>query len=210
MPAPPGTRKGSCPALSLTYLKHFCSMGWRHLGRGLQSGGLRSRPPQLTRRGQLKPQCGHPRAPATCPRWRRAGHSQMPPTQHPPSWRWLPQVAAHLLPGVSSLEARGERAPARPTPVTALEPCQGQEARLLGTRARWGRIRGSAHAVQQGGGGGGLCKLAWGRPRFCPRKPLAESLRHTKAELKSGPVQGEAELAAWSSKGVSGAGTEGL
>lgn len=41
-------------------------------------------------------------------------------------------------------------------------------------------------------------------------KSLTESLGHTKVELKSGPVQAEAEQAAWRSKGVSGLGTEGL
>ena len=40
--------------------------------------------------------------------------------------------------------------------------------------------------------------MSWGRPRFCPRKPLTELFGKIKVKLKSGPVGREAELAAWS------------
>lgn len=42
-----------------------------------------------------------------------------------------------LLPGVSSLEARGKCISMQPMPVTALEGCQGQEAGVLWMRAHW-------------------------------------------------------------------------
>lgn len=42
-----------------------------------------------------------------------------------------------LLPGVSSLEARGKCISVQPMPVTALEGCQGQEAGVLWMRAHW-------------------------------------------------------------------------
>lgn len=42
-----------------------------------------------------------------------------------------------LLPGVSSLEARGKCTSMQPMPVTALEGCQGQEAGVLWMRAHW-------------------------------------------------------------------------
>lgn len=50
---------------------------------------------------------------------------------------------------------------------------------------------------------------AWGRPCFCPRKPLTELFGDIKVELKSGPVGQEAELAASRGKGISSLGPGG-